>query len=652
MCGIRWGSYSRRTQRSSPSTQRKQVRRPPALACAACSDPAACSKLRILDPACGSGSFLLGAYQYLLDWHRDWYVRDGAEKHAKEIYAGPGGVWRLTTAEKKRILKANIYGVDIDPQAVEVTKLSLLLKVLEGESKQTLERHLYAGFERALPDLANNIKCGNSLIGPDFYDGQDRSLFDDEEKYRINVFDWNANFPKIMKAGGFDVVIGNPPYVRIQRISEEEARYIYRRFEGPTSKVDLSLVFLERGLQLTRSGGFAGFICTSQWLSTNYGANMRRMLRDGRLLEIVDFGSLPVFQSASTYPANFILSPTRAVMLKHKRINSPGQLNLTDIEAVESTDFPVERLPDGPWNFSTVNLVELLRARNVPIAPLSTFGKAYIGTKSGMIAAFVVSLADAKKLKLERKLLLPYAMRGGDIERYSVTKPGCLIIYPYREGQDGTPELLAESELRSGFPNVHKHLSAYKDDLRRREDSRRLYATGADWYRHLRAGSYYHIHAQKLVLRGIAKTCRVGLLQPNTAFDGARCPAIIIEDAKSHELNYFLGLMNSRLVSYVLKGLCPPKLSGYVEFSAKGVSQAPIRVIDFSSPADKSRHDRMVALVEQMLELHLLAQRARTPSDQAALQAQIDATDRQIDALVYELYGLTEEEIRIVEAGK
>jgi hypothetical protein len=188
--------------------------------------PKQVSKLRILDPACGSGSFLLGVYKYLLDWHRDWYVANGHEKwstgRSPTLYQGMGSDWRLTTAERKRILLNNIYGVDIDPQAVEVTKLSLLLKVLEGESEQTIVRQLKLFHERALPDLGNNIKCGNSLIGTDFYNTPLTSLFrgekmdsslargaggvSDEERYRINPFDWAAEFSEIMKAGGFDVV--------------------------------------------------------------------------------------------------------------------------------------------------------------------------------------------------------------------------------------------------------------------------------------------------------------------------------------------------------------------------------------------------------------------------------------------------------------
>jgi len=157
------------------------------------------SRLKIVDPACGSGSFLMGAYQHLLDWHRDRYVEDGTEKHGKVLYQGPGGEWRLTIDEKKRILTNNIYGVDIDPQAVEVTKLSLLLKVLEGETDESLESQLRLFAERALPDLDDNVKCGNSLIGPDFYEDPQSTLLDEEEHYRINVFDWERSFPWVFE---------------------------------------------------------------------------------------------------------------------------------------------------------------------------------------------------------------------------------------------------------------------------------------------------------------------------------------------------------------------------------------------------------------------------------------------------------------------
>ena len=164
------------------------------------------SKLRICDPACGSGSFLLGAYRCLLDWHISKYI-EKPEKYTKgknpPIYQTKENEYRLTIQEKKRILLNNIYGVDIDSQAVEVTKLSLLLKALEGETDQTL-KSLELFHERALPDLSNNIKCGNSLIGSDFYDGKE-TLFDMEEQIKVNAFDWEKEFPDVFRERG----IGN-----------------------------------------------------------------------------------------------------------------------------------------------------------------------------------------------------------------------------------------------------------------------------------------------------------------------------------------------------------------------------------------------------------------------------------------------------------
>jgi predicted type IV restriction endonuclease len=187
------------------------------------------SRLKIVDPACGSGSFLIGAYQYLLDWHRDRYVEDDPEKHRSALYQGPGGEWRLTIDEKKRILTNNIYGVDVDPQAVEVTKLSLLLKVLEDETDETLESQLRLFKERALPDLDDNIKCGNSLISLDFYNRPQMGLLDEEEQRRINVFDWEDAFPDIFQGDdpGFDAVVGNPPYVRPHKLATYEKEYFW-----------------------------------------------------------------------------------------------------------------------------------------------------------------------------------------------------------------------------------------------------------------------------------------------------------------------------------------------------------------------------------------------------------------------------------------
>jgi type I restriction-modification system DNA methylase subunit len=266
--------------------------------------PRQISFFRILDPACGSGSFLLGAYQYLLDYHRDWFEKNGVGKHTQEIYQGYGGQWHLTTREKKRILLNNIYGVDIDPQAVEVTKLSLLLKVMEGENQDTLERQMKLFKERALPDLGNNIKCGNSLIGPDFYSvgagnylpglsvgaGHVSPNLNEEEIHRINPFDWEREFPETMRRGGFDAVIGNPPYGG--EFAKDSTDYLKNKFQTFVWRGESYLVFVERGIHLLKLKGLLGYIIPDTYLNLGFTQSLRTfLLRHSKLCEIVNLPS-------------------------------------------------------------------------------------------------------------------------------------------------------------------------------------------------------------------------------------------------------------------------------------------------------------------------------------------------------------------------
>ncbi|WID99560.1 hypothetical protein QO058_22890 [Bosea vestrisii] len=168
---------------------------------------------RVVDPACGSGSFLIEVYQKLLDWYLAQYV--AAEKTYSKgkdatIYKSAGS-WKLRIAERKRILLDHVYGVDIDSQAVEVTKLSLLLKVLEGENSDAIAKQMDLFKDRVLPDLGNNIQCGNSLIGDEYKALYPADMLDPETRYTVNTFDWKSRFLDAFRSGGFDAVVGNPP---------------------------------------------------------------------------------------------------------------------------------------------------------------------------------------------------------------------------------------------------------------------------------------------------------------------------------------------------------------------------------------------------------------------------------------------------------
>ena len=250
-------------------------------------------KIKICDPACGSGSFLIGAYQFLLEWHLKYYAGNPTKKK-KDSPLTPDG--NLTTAEKKRILLNNIFGVDIDTQAVEVTKLNLLLKALEGETQASINQQLQLFHERVLPNLGNNIKCGNSLIGTDFYDNQ-LDLYPEKMK-KINAFDWKEGFPEIFKQGGFDAVIGNPPYGFHQIHSQEIKPYLRKKYKSSSGSFEHYFLFYEKSLGLLKKKGLHGFIVPITWLTIPSAKSLREYILGNYWVQEISWLPELVFENA------------------------------------------------------------------------------------------------------------------------------------------------------------------------------------------------------------------------------------------------------------------------------------------------------------------------------------------------------------------
>ena len=633
--------------------------------------PTKVSSLRILDPACGSGSFLLGAYQTLLDWHQEWYAKHEPEKHAKgrspKVYLGSGGEWRLTTPEKKRILLNNVYGVDIDTQAVEVTKLSLLLKVLEGENAETLGKNLRLFHERALPDLGDNIKCGNSLIGPDFYEGKQISLLDEEERYRINAFDWNTEFPEIMQAGGFDVVIGNPPYVRSVALKESNyAAWDFCRSHYQSASArewDIYLVFVEKGLACLGQKGKLGYILPNKFLNSRVGENLRGILSEGNHVEqVLTFGAFQIFPGATTYTCLLFLD--RQGVNHSTVIRYVGPLGASHALCPLPEDarsswavsrFATSKLTCNPWDSSVFGTPLLQKLQQWP--ELQSLADIYKGTGTNADKVYVVEqhrssetgiLVFSRERQAEYLLepvFLKQALRGRDISRYRLQDEQNLLVVPY-ELAGSRFTLVSEERLAKVAPRTLAYLRECRGRLDKREKGR---FKGERWYCFGRPQNMFRFEvSQKIVIPDVAKqgTCyldRAGKWLLDTAY------AIVLKPEIELDLRFVLAVLNSPLLTYFLTQTGTTLRGGYFRMKTAYLNPFPVRTIDFSDLTAKTSHDRMVQLVDTMLTLNKDLQAAKTSHDRSVIQRQIKETDKQIDQLVYELYGLTNGEIRIVE---
>ncbi len=632
--------------------------------------------LRIADIACGSGSFLLGAYQFLLDWHLTEYLKDPdrwLKGKRPPLERASGSILQLSIEERKRILMNHIYGVDIDPQAVEVTKLSLLLKVLEGEGVAAQMSFLP---ERVLPDLGRNVKCGNSLIGPEFYDGK-LDLPDEETVGRVNAFDWKTEFPDVFtptqpspsqgegQGGGFDAVIGNPPYIRIQALQEWAPLEVehYKRAYRAASKgnYDIYVVFVEKGLQLLNEHGKLGFILPHKFFNAQYGEPLRKLLSDGQHLgKVVHFGDQQVFEGATTY--------TCLLFLERGGRNEFQFVRAHDLPAWRAGAAQVEGMiptaSAGPseWNFmvgSGSDLFERLRGMPVKLAdvaprmyqgPITSADTVFLFKDFSLLSDGLTEVFSSElgaRVNLETAILKS-VIRSGSIDRYKAI-PTAVVLFPY-DVKDNTARLYTAQEMQRNFPLAWAYLVRNRKLLEGREKGKFQDST---WYRFGRTQNLGMWERPKLMLPYMITRLAVypdrtnGYYFINVTTGGYG----LLPDEAKVSFDYLSGLLNSRLLDFYLKRVSTTFHGGYFAANKQYIEQLPIRTINFADPADVARHDRMVSLVTQMLDLHSRLAAEGVPHEKAALQRRIELTDRQIDALVYELYALTPEEITVVEGG-
>jgi type I restriction-modification system DNA methylase subunit len=621
-------------------------------------------QITICDPACGSGAFLNQALDFLIKEHT--YIDELKTKIL-------GGGLQFPDIENT-ILENNIYGVDLNEESVEIAKLSLWLRTAQPRRK--------------LNDLNSNIKCGNSLIDSKAFAGD-------------KAFHWETAFAKVFEKGGFDVIIGNPPYVRAELLTDYMS-FFENNFKVYHSASDLFAYFYELGSKIIKPNGLMGFI-SNTFDKTTAGKVLREYLtKETRLIEYIDFTEVQIFEGATTYPVIIIIDRTikKNKTFKYIKIPKASQSKVIDIDNHQNINVLQDSLESNSWSFLSAEKLKLIKRISTLKTIKESFGKCYYGVKTALNDAFIVN--NDWKENEHIKLIL----EGKEIKKWTVSKKEQkLILFKSKwtnskyKGTNNEEEKLLS--LSKDFPDVFSHLMPFIERAKKRYDK-------GDYWWELRNCAYYDLFEQPKIIFPNLQNSNKFSLDTEGAFVNA--PAVFLP---SDNLT-LLCVLNSKIVWEFLKSICVVRSGGYIEVKPQYFEQIPIPefqneeafnekatniisyVNNFQELDRKFRNyfstslslDKLPRKLENWHKLDFgdfikeLNKAIKTTNKERAkeslepiktltkldemewmdafetkkkeakeLQSQITQTEVEIDKMVYELYGLTKEEINIIESN-
>jgi hypothetical protein len=530
--------------------------------------------MKVLDPACGSGAFLISAFRRLL--------RERQAIDADLDRAGGGLEKTGETRAIAEILANNIYGVDLGPASVEIAKLALWLHSARADSPLSSLDH---------------IRCGNSLVGHDFWAGRERTP---ELEDRIRSFDWREAFPEVWpdgEAGGFDIVLGNPPYVKLQnlmKVDADVAGYLQDRrgddtyLSAQTGNTDLYLPFIEKGLRLLAPGGRMAYIAPSLWAVNQYGEGLRRLVRRSRQLDRwLDFKSHQIFEEAITYTALqfFTKEPGESVRVA----TAPnGDSEAHDVDwsdddlAVRWEAFP----EDGEWLMATgadralidrlardcIRLDDPRLTSGITVGIQTSADAIYhlvrVGTDRYLCAP---RRAQAYEVQIEDAIMKPL-ISGSEAKRYEEPRTDSYLLFPYERDAGGQMRLIPGADMARRFPRAWAYLTIWERDLRRRE---RGAFDDDQWYRFGRNQNIDKQDREKLLVPRLVRNLKC-------SYDGAGQFCLDNVDVggvlPAREADPFLlmAAMNGRVADFVFRNISKPFQNDYLSANKQFIAPLPI----------------------------------------------------------------------------
>lgn len=617
------------------------------------------------DICCGSGIFLLSVYEFLLGHHLSWYLANNRNSHiGLTIYEIGNDQWRLTFDEKKRILCAHIRGVDIDSNAVEVARFSLLLKLIEDETGEGLRDYVNRCRTPALPPLDNILKSGNSLVTRAEWAAACGPL-PAALAAKVNPFDWSVEFSAEVARGGFDVIVANPPYIRIQNMavySPEEVAF-YQSPGSPYSTAhqdnfDKYALFIERALTLLRPDGRLGVITPHKFMTTMAGRALRRLIAGPRLLEeVVHFGVKQVFgRNISNYTCILVLDRRSSEMVRIEHVGALEEWRYRQAGAI--TSVPASTLGEDTWQFANAEtraLFDRVRA-DVP-QRLNQLAEIFVGVQNSADTIYIfrsvtvnaryVTLRWADQdWPIERGILRP-CLHDVPLSAYSRPHANAWMIFPYDlvvHGNTTKAKLIQPVEMARRFPHCLAYLEARRDELEQRNVVGGA-AAERQFYQFGRSQSLTKFNSPKIILPALSLEARYSYDDTNIVVTGGgNGPYYLIRkrDGSPISNHYLLAVLNHPLSEALVRTNTSSFRGGYYSHGKQFIENLPIPV-----PTVQERGS-IEALVSQLIDTLDQIHISRTPHRTALLERQALDYRSQVESEISSLYGLSAADMDIV----
>lgn len=622
----------------------------------------------VADICCGSGIFLLAAYSILLDHYLNWYLgNENAGSAGSKVFEAGSGKWQLTFEEKRRILLKHLRGVDIDPSAVEVTQFSLLLKLIEDEDAEALKDYVETLNAPALPPLDRVVRCGNSLIGEEEWQeacGPLPTVLREE----INPLTWRDEFAEEMERGGFTVIVGNPPYIRIQNMVEysphEVVYYKHARSPFKTAQkdnFDKYALFVERILTLVRNGGRIGVIVPHKFMTIQAGHSLRRLLTSNNLIEeIVHFGAKQVFgRNTSNYTCILILNQSGSDAIRLEMVGPLEEWRYG--KSGKIANIPAANLGVKPWSFANEEATATFaRVRSAAAEKLSTVAEILVGMQTSADAIYVLHPADedsgmvccrenGRDWEIERSILRP-CLHHVTLHAYVRPKANAWMIFPYElpKSSTGQPKarLLQPDELSARFPGCWGYLNAHRDKLELRSISGGP-APERQWYQYGRSQSLTKFDTARIVLPVLSREPRYSYDDTNTLFTGGgNGPYYMIRPQPNSPVSnyYLLAVLNHPLSEAQIRTSTSIFRGGYYSHGKQFIKDLPVPV------PGKDEQEEIENLVKDLIKTSDEICTVRTPSERTLKQRQAANLRNTIEQRIGEVFGLSEDDIEIVHS--